>query len=81
MVLLKRRVLLAAAVGAAAPALSVAQDREKIVVGVLSWWPPSVEETYVARLRDGLRGYGYIKGATLSCSPLSLVATPSAASM
>lgn len=60
---INRRALLAAL--AAAPAVAFAQDRKKIVVGLLSWWPPSMEATYVARLREGLRAYGYVEGRNL----------------
>jgi putative ABC transport system substrate-binding protein len=60
----ERRVLLAA-FGAAVPALVGAQDRKKIVVGLLSWWPPAMEATYLARLREGLRGVGYVEGRNL----------------
>ncbi len=60
---MNRRALLAAL--AAAPAVAFAQDRKKIVVGLLSWWPPSMEATYVARLREGLRAYGYVEGRNL----------------
>ena len=61
---MKRRVLLAA-VAAAIPGVSVAQDRKKIVVAFLSWWPPSMEASYVERLREGLRAYGYVEGRNL----------------
>lgn len=64
MMQVKRRVLLAASV-AAIPALVLAQDRKKIVVGLLSWWPPSMEATYVTRLREGLKAYGYVEGRNL----------------
>lgn len=59
-----RRALLAA-FAAAVPVAALAQDRKKIVVGLLSWWPPSMEATYIARLRDGLRAYGYVEGRNL----------------
>jgi len=59
-----RRVLLAA-LAAAAPVVAAAQDRKKIVVGLLSWWPPAMEAVYVARLREGLRAYGYVEGRNL----------------
>jgi putative tryptophan/tyrosine transport system substrate-binding protein len=61
---LKRRVLLAAS-AAAIPLVALAQDRKKIVVGLLSWWPPAMEATYLARLREGLRAYGYVEGRNL----------------
>jgi hypothetical protein len=51
---LSRRLLLAAST-AAIPLVASAQDRKKIVVGLLSWWPAFMEPTYVARLREGLR--------------------------
>ncbi len=59
-----RRTVLAA-FAAAVPAVAFGQDPKKIVVGLLSWWPPSMQETYVSRLRDGLRGYGYVEGRNL----------------
>lgn len=59
-----RRALLAA-FAAAVPVTALAQDRKKIVVGLLSWWPPAMEATYVARLREGLRAYGYVEGRNL----------------
>jgi putative ABC transport system substrate-binding protein len=42
-----------------------AQERKKIVVGLLSWWPPSLEAAHVAYLRDGLKAYGYVEGRNL----------------
>ena len=47
------------------PTLPCAQDRKKIVVGLLSWWPSFMEPTYVARLREGLKAYGYVEGRNL----------------
>ena len=64
---LNRRLLLAAS-AAAIPAAARAQDRKKIVVGLLSWWPPFMEATYVARLKEGLKAYGYVEGRNSSCS-------------
>lgn len=61
---IKRRVLFAA-FAAAIPGVVVVQDRKKIVVGFLSWWPPSMEASYVERLREGLRAYGYVEGRNL----------------
>jgi putative ABC transport system substrate-binding protein len=61
---IERRLLLAA-FAAALPLVARAQERKKIVVGLLSWWPPSMEATYVARLREGLRAYGYVEGRNL----------------
>ena len=61
---LNRRLLLAAS-AAAIPTAARAQDRKKIVVGLLSWWPPFMEPTYVARLREGLKAYGYVEGRNL----------------
>jgi ABC-type sugar transport system substrate-binding protein len=61
---LNRRLLLAAST-AALPVVALAQDRKKIVVGLLSWWPPFMEPTYVARLREGLKAYGYVEGRNL----------------
>jgi putative ABC transport system substrate-binding protein len=59
-----RRTLLAA-FAVAVPSVASTQDRKKIVVGLVSWWPPSMEATYVARLREGLRAYGYVEGRNL----------------
>ncbi len=42
-----------------------AQERRKIVVGLLSWWPPSLEAAHVAYLREGLKAYGYVEGRNL----------------
>ena len=61
---LTRRALLVAP-AAAIPLVTLAQDRKKIVVGLLSWWPPSMEAFYVPRLREGLRAYGYVEGRNL----------------
>jgi putative ABC transport system substrate-binding protein len=61
---LKRRLLLAAS-AATIPVVASAQDRKKIVVGLLSWWPSFMEPTYVARLREGLKAYGYVEGRNL----------------
>ncbi len=65
---LNRRLLLAASAAAipvVARAQELAQDRKKIVVGLLSWWPPFMEPTYVARLKEGLKAYGYVEGRNL----------------
>ena len=59
-----RRVLVAG-LGAALPVAARAQPRKKIVVGFISWWPPSVEGIYVARLRKGLARRGYAEPQTL----------------
>jgi putative tryptophan/tyrosine transport system substrate-binding protein len=61
---LKRRVLIAAAI-AAIPGAAAGQAPKKIVVGLLSWWPASMEPIYAARLREGLRAYGYVEGRNL----------------
>ncbi|HYR68244.1 MAG TPA: ABC transporter substrate-binding protein, partial [Reyranella sp.] len=61
---LTRRALLVAP-AAAIPLVTLAQDRKKIVVGLLSWWPPAMEAFYVPRLREGLRAYGYVEGRNL----------------
>ena len=61
---LNRRLPLAAS-AAAIPTAARAQDRKKIVVGLLSWRPPFMEPTYVARLREGLKAYGYVEGRNL----------------
>jgi putative tryptophan/tyrosine transport system substrate-binding protein len=61
---LKRRTFLAGFT-AAYPLSAVAQDRRKIVVGYLSWWPAFMEGDYVPRLRKGLAGYGYVEGQNL----------------
>jgi putative ABC transport system substrate-binding protein len=65
---LNRRLLLAASAAAipvVARAQELAQDRKKIVVGLLSWWPPFMEPTYVDRLREGLKAFGYVEGRNL----------------
>jgi putative ABC transport system substrate-binding protein len=61
---LGRRAILAG-LAVAAPGATFAQDRKKIAVGLLSWWPPSMEPTYAARLREGLQAYGYLEGRNL----------------
>src|SRR5947207_13526736 len=61
---LTRRVLLVGP-ATAIPLVAQAQDRKKIVVGLLSWWPPAMEAFYVPRLREGLRAYGYVEGRNL----------------
>lgn len=63
-VYVKRRTLLSA-FAVTAPRVAFGQDRKKIVVGLLSWWPPSMEADYTTRLREGLRAYGYIEGRNL----------------
>ena len=47
------------------PIAALAQDRKKITVGLLSWWPPSLEASHVARLREGLQALGYVEGRNL----------------
>ena len=47
------------------PALAGAQDRRKIVVGFVSWWPAFMEGDYVPRLRKGLAALGYVEPQTL----------------
>jgi putative ABC transport system substrate-binding protein len=59
-----RRVFVAG-LGAALPAIASAQPRRKIVVGFISWWPPSMEGEYVPRLRKGLAALGYVEPQTL----------------
>jgi putative ABC transport system substrate-binding protein len=63
-VYVKRRTLLSA-FAVTAPSVAFGQDRKKIVVGLLSWWPPSMEADYTTRLREGLRAYGHIEGRNL----------------
>jgi ABC-type uncharacterized transport system substrate-binding protein len=60
----KRRVLVGA-LAAAIPAAAWAQAPKKIVVGLLSWWPASMEPVYATRLREGLRACGYVEGRNL----------------
>ncbi|HEY4167615.1 MAG TPA: ABC transporter substrate-binding protein, partial [Reyranella sp.] len=62
--MLKRRVVVTG-LGAALPVAAAAQPRKKIVVGFISWWPPSVEGEYVPRLRKGLAARGYVEPQTL----------------
>jgi putative ABC transport system substrate-binding protein len=62
--MLRRRVVVAA-LGGALPALAGAQPRRKILVGFVSWWPPSMEGVYVPRLRKGLAALGYAEPQTL----------------
>lgn len=64
MIALRRRTVLAGALSLMAPA-ALAQERKPIVVGLLNWWPPSMEAIYVGRLREGLRRYGYVEGRNL----------------
>jgi putative ABC transport system substrate-binding protein len=47
------------------PAIAAAQPRKQIVVGFISWWPPSMEGMYVPRLRKGLAALGYVEPQTL----------------
>jgi putative tryptophan/tyrosine transport system substrate-binding protein len=49
----------------ALPAMAGAQDRRKIVVGFVSWWPAFMEADYVPRLRKGLASFGYVEGQNL----------------
>ena len=62
--MLSRRVLITG-LGVAVPALAGAQDRRKIVVGFVSWWPAFMEGDYVPRLRKGLAALGYVEPQTL----------------
>src|SRR4029453_6034356 len=65
---LNRRLLLAASAAAipiVARAQELAQDRKKIVVGLLSWWPPFREETYARPLREVRKAFGYVEGRNL----------------
>lgn len=64
MMVLRRRIALAGALSLMAPT-ALAQERKPIVIGLLSWWPPSMEQVYVGRLREGLRRYGYVEGRNL----------------
>ncbi len=59
-----RRVFVAG-LAAALPAIASAQPRKKIVVGFISWWPPSMEDVYVPCLRKGLAALGYVEPQTL----------------
>lgn len=61
---MKRRAVLAGVL-LAVPAAAQAQAGKKITVGLVSWWPPSIEASHVARLREGLRAYGYVEGRNL----------------
>lgn len=60
-----RRRPFVAGLAAALPAIASAQPRKKIVVGFISWWPPSMEGVYVPRLRKGLAALGYVEPQTL----------------
>ncbi len=62
---LPRRRALLAGLAAAVPRAAAAQERKKITVGVLSWWPPSIEPDHVGALRDGLKSFGYVEGRNL----------------
>jgi putative ABC transport system substrate-binding protein len=62
--MLSRRVFVAG-LGIALPALAGAQNRRKIVVGFVSWWPAFMEGDYVPRLRKGLAALGYVEPQTL----------------
>jgi putative ABC transport system substrate-binding protein len=62
--MLTRRFVVAG-LGVALPAAAAAQQRKKIVVGFISWWPPSMEGVYVPRLRKGLAALGYAEPQTL----------------
>jgi putative ABC transport system substrate-binding protein len=73
--MLRRRVVVAA-LGGALPALAGAQPRRKIVVGFVSWWPPSMEGVYVPRLRKGLAALGYAEPQTLELSTTFAGADP-----
>jgi putative ABC transport system substrate-binding protein len=70
-----RRVFVAG-LGAALPAIASAQPRKKIVVGFISWWPPSMEDVYVSRLRKGLAALGYIEPQTLELATTFVGADP-----
>ena len=67
MMLSRRGVI--AGLGAALPVVAGAQPRKKIVVGFISWWPSSMEEVYVPRLRKGLAALGYAEPQTLELLP------------
>ncbi len=71
-----RRRAFVAGVGAALPAVARAQPRKKIVVGFISWWPPSVQGEYVPRLRRGLAARGYAEPQTLELLPTFVGADP-----
>ncbi len=61
---MKRRAVLAGIL-LAAPTAVEAQAGKKITVGLVSWWPPSIEPSHVGRLREGLQAYGYVEGRNL----------------
>jgi len=64
MMSVKRRAFLAGFT-AALPLCAVAQDRKKITVGFVSWWPAFMEGDYVPRLRKALAALGYVEPQTL----------------
>jgi putative ABC transport system substrate-binding protein len=61
---IKRRMAIAGALSAV-PGLASAQASRKIVVGVLSWWPGTMEANHLGHLREGLRALGYVEGRNL----------------
>jgi len=70
-----RRIFVAGLV-AALPAIASAQPHKKIVVGFISWWPPSMESVYVTRLRKGLAALGYLEPQTLELMTTFVGADP-----